>query len=122
MDAPAAIEGEQWRAGIKRWASGPTAFDLFGQKLADVWAKRDEAALAKLTAADDKGGAIEVDVAQAQATCLAGPQPQPIAEGEDGPIGRASLGSPGPVWEGGSSSEQLTCLVGVEHERDAPRG
>ena len=55
---------------------------------------RDEAGLAELAAAHDEEISLRVDVTEAQPAGLPGAQSQPVAEGEDGAVGRSSL--PGP--------------------------
>jgi hypothetical protein len=82
---------------------------------------RDEAALAELAAAHDDQATVGDDVAKAQAARLAGAQSEPVAEGEDGAIGRASLPGAGVVRQRGRGIEQPARLGGVEKERDVSR-
>jgi len=68
-------------------------------------AVRDQAAFPEFPAADDQQRAAGVDIAQAQAACLACPQPEPVAQGEDGPVGRAAPGGTRVVRQRGRSVE-----------------
>ena len=94
VHAPAPVEAEQRRVVVRARRLLAT-LELLGDQLADARPVRDEAALAELAAHHDEQLRSRVDVAEAQPAGLTGPQPEPVAEGEDRPVGRAPLGCAG---------------------------
>ncbi len=115
VHAAPAVEAEQ------RVVIAPaTALELAGQELTDAGPMGDEAALAEFAPADNEELALGVDIADAEATRLPCSQPEAVAQGEDGVVGRSPIGGPRVVGEGSSGLEQPTGLGGVEEERYAP--
>jgi hypothetical protein len=110
------------RAGLTKrsglWT--PRALELAGEELTHAGPMGDEATLAEFAPTDDEELALGVDVADTQAARLPCSQPEAVAEGEDGLVGRSAIGGPRAVGEGGSGLEQLRGLGGVVEERYAP--
>ena len=71
---------------------------------------------------DDEQLRVGVDIAETQPAGLPGPQPKPIAKGEDRVIGRPALGRSSVVGQGSRCIKQQAGLAGVEQERHARRG
>ena len=78
MDRSSPVEGEQRRLGVHHPGAGAAGSVLADQR-GDARPVRDQAVLAEFAAAHDQQRAAGVDVAQGQAACLAGAQPEPIA-------------------------------------------
>lgn len=118
VHAAPTVEAEQRCAGFWRTA-GPSVLELAVEELADARPVRDEAALAELAAPYDEELPVGVDVAEAEAARLPGSEPEAVAEGKDGVVGRAATGGPRIVGKGRGRLEQLTDLGGVEEEGQA---
>ena len=91
MHAPAPVEAEQRRVVVRTAPSARRRATLLGDQLADPGTVRDEPGLAELAATHYEEISLRVDITEAQPADLTGAQPQPVAEGEDGPVGRAPL-------------------------------
>ena len=63
-----------------------------------------------------------IDVADAQAACFPGAQPESVAQGEDGVVGLAPAPCPRVVGQGRRGIEQQAGLGGVEQEGRPPVG
>jgi len=118
--APAPVEAEQRRARIRR-AGCLAALELFADQAGDARPMGDEAAFTELAAHHDEQVPLHVDVAQAQPAGLSGPQPEPVAKGEDRPVRRPSLGCAGVVGQGARRVEQPADLGGIKQERHPHR-
>jgi hypothetical protein len=114
VDAGSTVEAEQ------RDVAGPVAaIDMVGEQLSDTRPVGDEATLAELSTSHDEQLPVGVDIAEAKATCLPGPQTEAITEGEDSVVSRATASRTWIVGQGCGSVEQLTGLGDVEEERQA---
>jgi len=83
---------------------------------------RNQAALAELAASHDQQLPVGVDVTEAEAAHLSGSQPEPVAEHEDGVVGRPAAGGSRVVGQGRGRREQPAGLDGVEQEGQALSG
>src|ERR1700738_3445028 len=116
MHAPAPVEAEQRRVVADRTIGAATG-ELLGDQLADARAMRDEPGFAELSAPHHQQIALCVNITQPQPTDLTGPQPQPIAEGEDRPVGRTALHGSRVVRQCACGLEQTTGRPAAETER-----
>src|SRR5438067_2314705 len=96
VDAAPAVESEQRRT---RFGSIflASALEVEGQHLPDERSEGNEAALAELATMDDEELPVCINIVQVQAAGLPDPEPETVAEGEDGMVGRAPAGGPGVV-------------------------
>jgi len=78
--------------------------------------------LAELATVHDQKLPLRVDVAEAKAATLPGPETEAVAESEDGAVGRPAADGPRVVAERCGRRDQLTGLSRVEQERQASRG
>src|SRR6266536_4284756 len=122
MNAAMPVEGKQRRLVARVRVLGATSPDVAGDQFGDARPVRDKTALPELTAPHDEQAALGVDVAQAQTAGLAGAQPQPVAEGEDGAIRGPSLLSARVVRQSSGGSQQASGVRDVEDERNASGG
>jgi hypothetical protein len=88
--------------------------DLLGKELSEAGTAGDEPVFAELSAPYREQAPSHIDIAQAQAACLAGAQPEPVAQGEDRPVGLPPAPSPGVVAQGRRRLQQPACLGQVE--------
>jgi len=117
MDTSSAVEAEQRVVGVVA-----AALDLACEEFADARAIWDEAAFAKLAAAHNEQLTIDIEVADQKTARLAGPQPETVAEREDGVVGEAAVSCSRVVRKRRRGLEQASRLRGVEEEWHAPVG
>ncbi len=99
-----------------------TVLEMAGEKPTHAGAMGDETALSELAATNYEELALDVHITDAEAARLPRSQPEAVAEGEEGVVGRSAIRSPRIVGEGSSGLEQSTGLVGVEEEGYPPIG
>src|SRR5579859_643698 len=122
MNAAAAVEGEQWCSDVGFRKGGAAPLDLGTDQLSNVGAMRHEAALAELAASHHQQVAVSLNIAQAEAAGLSCAQTEPVAETEDGTIGRTALPGSRVIRECGCRGQQTAGLDDIENERDAVGG
>ena len=121
MHRRVAVEAEQRRSVRGRRRAGPAPLDLFGEELAHTGPVGNQPVLAELASVHREQAPPGIHVAKAQAARLAGAQPQPVAQGEDPPVGLASCLDPWGVGQGGGRGQQPAGLGGVEDEGEPVR-